>query len=455
MKKAGSEAMVIVNGAPRFMVGAAVCLLTWFFALHLDGAYVLRFLERFALQNDGRYLMAAAVGIVTLNTVRAIPLYLGWFLAGEGVSCLRSGRGASWLIPLAAVPTSYALVSRYTDLVSLHFGFPALFGILSIFVMHFSMREISGWFSRSLVLSMLVFSFQWLDIAPVLTRWGFGGGEFSMAVKTLAVVEEWDWVMDALSLVIFATAFAGGLVASALLVRTNMLNIQYRKLRESDKKIAELREEATIARGYREIQQLVHDLRRPLTTILGLADVMAETLPGGTEQAYAKRIVKTGTYMNHMIEELLEPDARQRIGVSDLVGYIQSQVSAFEWRRLVRANVDSAVSGQVVCVNLMRFSRALVNLLDNAHLAVMRKDSPQILFKASAGDEAVLFTVEDNGTGFADQFFGNSGFSEWGSTGIGLVFVEDVAKNHGGRMSIDNLPGGGASVTILLPLKEM
>lgn len=452
--KAVSKGHAIKELSIRFAVGV-ICLIAWLFVLKLNGYSIIHSMERFALYDDSRYLLTAAAALVFLNTIRALPLYLGWFFIGEGISRFKAGGVASWVVPMAAIPFSYVLIAHYPSYLALHFGSPALFSMFSVFVMHFTTREICGWLSRSIVLSMLVFSFQWLDIAPSLTHWGFGGGEFSTAIKTLAVIEEWDWVMDALAIGIFATAFTGGIVAAMLLVNTNMLNIQYLKLRERDLKISELREEALRNRGYCEIQQLVHDLRRPLTTILGLADVMAETLPRGAELEYANRIVSTGDHMNHMIEELLKINARQDVTIGALVEYIKSQISAFEWRRAVKVDVAADVSGRIVRVNMIRLSRALVNLLDNAHLAVKDRPLPRILFSVKTGDGKAFFIIEDNGHGFSDKFFERTGFSEWGSTGIGLVFVADVAKNHGGGMTITNLPAGGAAVTIYLPLKEV
>lgn len=454
MKTTTKKRLIKMRWAQRIAAGI-VSLILWCFALRINGYNVIHSLERFALYDDDRYLLIAATSLIILNTVRAIPLYMGWFLIGEGVSRLKLGRAASWLIPLIAIPSSYAIIARHSGYLALHFGPPALFGLLSILVMLFSTRDIRGWLSRSLVLSMLVFSFQWLDVAPSLTRWGFGGGELSMAVKNLSVIAEWDWVMDALSIGVFATAFAGGIVAVVLLVGINMLNVQYRKLRERDRKIAELREEGIRARGYSEIQQLVHDLRRPLTTVLGLADVMVETLPHGSELEHANRIVETGAHMNHMIEELLKEDARQDVTIGALVEYIKSQVSAFEWRRIVEVNIADDVSGRLVCVNMIRFSRALVNLLDNARLAVRAKPLPRIFFSVKAEAGEAFFIVADNGRGFSDKFFARNGFSEWDSTGIGLAFVAGVAEKHGGRMTITNLPADGAEVTINLPLKEV
>ena len=454
MKAANRRRMIKTRLAP-LAAGGVTCLSVWLFTLRINGGYVIHYLERFALFDDGRYLLAAAVGLVLLNTVRAVPLYLGWFFIGEGLSHLHRDRTAAWLVPLLAIPSTYLLVSRYPGYFSLHFGVPALFSMLSVFIMHFSTYEIRGWFARTWILSLLVFSFQWLDIAPLLTRWDFGGGELSMAVKTLAVMGEWGWVIDALAIGLFATALAGGIIAAALLVRTNMLNIQYGKLRARDQKIAELREEAIRDRGYKEIQNLVHDLRRPLTTILGLADVMAETLPQGAEIEHARRVVKTGTIMDHMIEELLKEDARQDIAIPELVEYLKSQISAFEWRHIVEVRVDSKADKVFVRVNLTRFSRALINLLDNAHLASKNKRTPRILFWVTAVENEVLFVISDNGSGFSDSFLCRGGFSGWGSTGIGLAFVEDVTVNHGGAMAISNSAGGGAAVTVRIPLKEV
>jgi len=439
----------------QLVAKGVLCLAAWVLAMRIDGGYVLRYLQRFVIYDDGRYLLTAAVGLVLLNTIRAVPLYLGWFFIGEGLSFSRRGKMASWLVPLLAIPSTYLFVSRDPGGFSLHFGVPALFSLLSVFILHFSTRDLRSWFARAVVLSLLVFSFQWLDIAPILTRWGFGGGELSMAVKALSVMEEWDWVIDALSACIFATAFAGGIIAAVLLIGTNILGVQYRMLRARDIKIAELRESAIRDRGYKEIQNLVHDLRRPLTAILGLADVMAETLPSCREADYARHIVKTGAQMNHMIEELLEEDARRDITVGDLLEYLKSQVSAFDWRHIVEVRAALRTSELVVCVNLTRLSRAFVNLLDNASLAVKGKEAPGIVFAADAERDKVLFTVLDNGRGFSNKFLENRGFSEWGSTGMGLAFVSDVAANHGGSFSISNLPGGGAAATIMIPLKEV
>lgn len=434
-----------------------LCLGGWLYTLQIKGSVVFYYLERFAVHDDGRYLLAAACTLVCLNTLRAIFLYTGWFNLGESISySARKWSMLSWLVPLIAIPASYLLMSTLQDGLALHFGLPALFSIGTVIVMRRTTQDIRGWLPRSMVIVLLVFAFQWLDLAPSLSHWGFGGGELSVAVKQFAALEEWDWVLDGLAVGLFLTSCAGGFAAAALLVGANNRAVQFKKIRARDREIAALREEAIRVRGYREIQQLVHDLKRPLTTILGLADVMAETLPASPSLQYARKLSAAGTTMNQMIEELLKENARQEIRIASLLEYVQSQVSAFSWRHIVTVSVDEAVLERTILVNRIRFSRALVNLLDNAHLAVKDTPGQHIVLSAHAQESTMLFRVSDNGKGFPEQFtVADWGISEWGSTGIGLAFVEEVVKKHGGEMTIANKPDGGAEVTLSLPVAKI
>ena len=442
----------LIGKMERLLIAGLFCLSAWIFSLRIPGNRVLLYMERFVLYDDGRYLLTAAAVLVAINTFRAILLYLAWFYLGESLAFSVRGRAKAWLLPMIAIPGSYIAVSYFPEFVSLHFGIPALFSMITVFILHVSTRDIRGWSARSMVLSLLVFSFQCLDLAPVLTQWGFGHGELSMTIKELALLEDWGWVLDALAFGLFGTAFAGGIGAAALLIASNQHNRQFLKIREQDRVLSALREETIQVRGYKEIQQLVHDLRRPLTTMLGLADVLAEILPHGVGREYANRLIQTGVDINQMVGELLTEDSRQVLPVSDVLEYVLSQVSAFSWRHKVELIQDFNGGDVFICINRIRFSRALVNLLDNAHLAVRGHPSPKIQLETVVLGRSIFFNVKDNGHGFPDGVL--PGYSLWGSTGIGLVFVEEVIKKHNGQMLVTNLPQGGACVTLSLPIEE-
>ena len=159
--------------------------------------------------------------------------------------------------------------------------------------------------------------------------------------------------------------------------------------------------------------------------------------------------------MNQMKNELLREEARQCVPVSALFEYVLSQISAFDWRHSVTVSADDSVLAQRIHINQIRLSRAIVNLLENANLAV--RDSPvkEIRLSATVNGHSLLLSVIDSGPGFSETYSSHSrGVSEWGSTGLGLAFVEEVAKNHGGRLLIANNPAGGAVVRLQLPVNE-
>jgi signal transduction histidine kinase len=93
-----------------------------------------------------------------------------------------------------------------------------------------------------------------------------------------------------------------------------------------------------------------------------------------------------------------------------------------------------------------------MNLLDNANRATAGIPVPKILFEARAGGGMAEFEISDNGPGFgARETDGKSG---WGSTGIGLAFVREVAEAHGGKVAFRDVEGGGAQVCLSLPFGE-
>ena len=149
----------LIGKMERLLIAGLFCLSAWIFSLRIPGNRVLLYMERFVLYDDGRYLLTAAAVLVAINTFRAILLYLAWFYLGESLAFSVRGRAKAWLLPMIAIPGSYIAVSYFPEFVSLHFGIPALFSMITVFILHVSTRDIRGWSARSMVLSLLVFSF--------------------------------------------------------------------------------------------------------------------------------------------------------------------------------------------------------------------------------------------------------------------------------------------------------
>ncbi len=444
----------------RFLLAGLFFLGLWPLAQKLSARPVLVMLETLPDTMDGGDLLAAASSLVLLNASRAVALYLGWFLVGSGLGATRrSLRFLSWLIPVTAIPATYLLTAVMGEgAARLHFGFPAVLSVVSVLVLRYLTRDIEGWGYKSIALALLVLSFQWLDVIPALTSWGAGWGELSAAVKTAALLMDREYLLNRAFGAVFVGLFLAGFITTELLVSYGARLQDLALLRDRDVKMAQLREEGLRSRCLAEMQQLVHDLKRPLTTMIGLADIIASGKNPESSRRYGAVIVDAGRTMEEMISEILHEDFRRSIPVEDLVQYVFSQVSPFPWRETVVLAADGEILRERVAVNVVRMSRAIVNLLDNAHRANLIAGGVHIELRAEGTSDWVELSVSDEGPGFEATRPKGSGASAagdwrqgsgWGSTGLGLKYVTMVVENHRGAFRIEDLETG-ARVTVAL-----
>lgn len=100
------------------------CIVIWLATLQISGSAVFYYLERFAMHDDGRYLLASATTLVCLNTLRAIFRHIGWFNLGAG----------SLELPVARWEEPFVCSSRWSPspacactVLKLQHGVPAIF----------------------------------------------------------------------------------------------------------------------------------------------------------------------------------------------------------------------------------------------------------------------------------------------------------------------------------------
>lgn len=411
--------------------------------------HVFRFLELSVRFDDSGFLLAATSVLVLVNSARALLLYEGWFLLGNGIAEASGQRLVGRVIPVVGIPLCYQAVAIF-DFPSIpHFGMPAVLGLASVLIVQYLTRSVTRWINRAIALVPLLVSFQWLDVIPALTRYGFGWGELSMTIKGVAELPGKGLVLDLVGTVFFLFLFLGALLTIELLVSYERQLEQLRRFRKQEREISTLREQQLESRAVREIQSLVHDLKRPLTTVIGLSDVIAEQGDATCGQ-HASVILRASRSMDQMISEILDAGSMRPATLGTIVDYALSQVSPMDWSRSIDVRMNQGSDNATLMVNVVRLSRALANLFDNAARASSDSVDRKILLTASLHGDNVELSVEDNGTGFKKRPKAHR--SGWGSTGLGLVFVKEVVRDHGGSLSFRESPLGGASVMISLTL---
>jgi two-component system sensor histidine kinase CreC len=219
----------------------------------------------------------------------------------------------------------------------------------------------------------------------------------------------------------------------------------------------------------RYVHTLTHELKSPLAAIRGAAELLQGEMPLAQRQRFVGNIDSESTRMQQLIERLLNLaqveqrqglEARVEVPLAALVAeLIDAQSARIEGRQL---RVSQMIAADLMLRGepfLLR--QALGNLLENAldftpAQGVMR-------FAAERMGEQIEFKLFNQGEAIPDyalprlnERFYSLPRPDTGrkSTGLGLNFVEEVVKLHGGVMSIGNVEGG-VEVSLLLPLDQV
>lgn len=215
--------------------------------------------------------------------------------------------------------------------------------------------------------------------------------------------------------------------------------------------------------------ELVHDLRNPLTVILGYVDLLSAQIreQGGTAgldceetAGYLDSIEQSVLHCRDLADMWLDISKGQLRRVpTDIGEMIQSIIRDCRIKAQGKGAALSAGpgnSGLVTTVDVAQVRRALQNLVGNALDAVPGGEGIVRVWCSLCG-EGVEIGVEDNGCGMSEElirqtsepFFTTKRDS--GGTGLGLFIVRQVAEAHGGVFRIQSKPGEGTRVTVTIP----
>lgn len=411
-----------------------------------------------ALQQDEKtLLMMAALLLVTLNALRAVPHYIGAFFIGESI-------GFTWRNKKAEVfnaALTFALLRVvYRMIYLLHgvrydFGIPAMLtACFGIFFQVLNYKYISCTKKALLVASFLT-AFQFLDVMPIMNSLPVGRGETSQDIKMAAAVLNGETLINTTGMAGILLFFLFGVLNFFQLRVENNLH-ELSVLREQNEEIrthAQINEMKN--RTYQEMQYLVHDLKSPLTalqTLVGVLKMEHEVEQRTQDVEYLTRIEDIVEQMSRMISEILYEDQRSPITTKALVRIVLAQISTSSYASCVRTENEAPQA--CVSVNHVLFPRALVNLLQNSAQAVNGQAERRILLRVETGNGAVRFIVADNGVGISperQESVWKRGSSGTASSGLGLAFVRSIVDRLGGETTLCSKPNEGTRITITIP----
>jgi signal transduction histidine kinase len=211
---------------------------------------------------------------------------------------------------------------------------------------------------------------------------------------------------------------------------------------------------------------IVHDLRTPLTAVIGGVEMLANHGElNETQQQMISIAAGGGKTLLGMINDLLDVEKMQsgttvlqytELSAAALVAGALEQVGSL-------AEMESTVLVSAVAADLPPFagdrnklSRTLVNLVANA---IKFTHAGTVFIAASEEGESIRFDVRDTGTGIPAEAFERI-FEKFGQldaghrvgTGLGLAFCKLAVEAHGGRIAVESTPGVGSTFSFTIPV---
>lgn len=223
--------------------------------------------------------------------------------------------------------------------------------------------------------------------------------------------------------------------------------------------------EAEIIRRQRAMRMTVHDLKNPLGTIQGFANLIAEDHANTSIHEYSetiKRITKSSLVLVDTI--LNSPTAPVRFKKIDLIEtlkevYQENKVMAEAKQQSFLFKTETPAA--TVFANSAKMSELLTNLVSNAIKYTPRNG--KIWIRCSRTKNSYRIEIEDQGLGFSGEDkerafqYGErlsaQPTANESSTGIGLYIARQITKMHKGTLQIlDNPSGVGACLRLELPM---
>jgi two-component system phosphate regulon sensor histidine kinase PhoR len=217
-----------------------------------------------------------------------------------------------------------------------------------------------------------------------------------------------------------------------------------------------------------------HELRTPLTSISGYVELLQDGSLGDLDESQQRvmGIVKRNVVrLRSLIEDLL---TLSRIGSGDFtptladVDVVRLVSTVLEDLRLQaderELELDLQLPDEPVVVrgDEGQLSRALLNMTSNAVKFTPSGGSVRLRVTLDEDEQQVTVEVQDTGIGIPEaevhqlfrRFFRASNASRSGvpGTGLGLVIVQTIAEQHGGRVELSSTEGVGTTVALHLPL---
>ncbi|MDD5209188.1 MAG: hybrid sensor histidine kinase/response regulator [Elusimicrobiales bacterium] len=240
------------------------------------------------------------------------------------------------------------------------------------------------------------------------------------------------------------------------------------------KEMQDLNRQLAAVNGFQKnfFATVAHDVKSPLTAILGYSEVLAAKLKNQpTEGKYAANIQTSAKTLNVLISDLVDLAAiesgklRVEIGTLNLLSVVNdvcSRVEIAAQKRNLSFTMDAPPVLPPLAGDDARIGQVIQNLCTNA--IQYTKEGGKITIKVETAPDRVIVSVIDTGIGISkedlprvwERFFQTKeaqGMRKAGF-GLGLKIAREIVLRHGGEMGIESELGVGSRFFFHIPIKK-
>ena len=220
------------------------------------------------------------------------------------------------------------------------------------------------------------------------------------------------------------------------------------------------------------LRAVSHDIRTPLTAIVGGIDAILENgekLSPETRTGLLENMRDESNWLIGVVENLLS--VTRMSGASNIKKELEAgeevlSAAAMKFQRhypATRVEISAPDTLLMIPMDIILIEQVLINLMENA--VQHGKTTTQISLRLTRSGSFALFEVSDDGQGIEPALLPRlfDGYltrdqesisDKRRNMGIGLSVCKSIVQAHGGEMRAANRPGGGAILQFTLPLEE-
>ncbi|USG66608.1 HAMP domain-containing histidine kinase [Brevibacillus ruminantium] len=216
------------------------------------------------------------------------------------------------------------------------------------------------------------------------------------------------------------------------------------------------------------VDNLAHELRTPLTAIYGYAEYIQKVARTEEDKLFATNyIMSESRRLQNIAYRLLDLATlrenkleQSRVRMEELVGGVERAMSIKAAERNVQIRYECRFDTLFCDPDLMHI--LLVNLIDNALKACHPGGLIQLVADLENGHQVIA--VQDNGKGMTEEHLAHiteafyrvdpSRSRAGGGAGLGLSLCQQIADNHGAKLSFSSEPGKGTTAKITFAIRS-